>query len=91
MAVRLSREESGRVWVVLLGVLFGVGCLILGVVAAVLVSYGQPVCFDELKRPVPCSTIPVVSVPEPVAWEVAIAVLCLAAIYGWVWCGRGKR
>lgn len=91
MAVRLSREESGRVWVFLLGMVFGVGCLILGVVVAVMVSYGQSLCFDELKRPVPCSTIPVVSVPEPVAWELVLAVLCLVAMYGWVWCGRRKR
>lgn len=44
-------------------------------------------CFDALKQPIPC----VVRVPEPAAWELVLAVLCLVAMYGWVWCGRRKR
>lgn len=44
-------------------------------------------CFDALKNPIPC---PVVTVPEPWAWEIAVVGLVIALLWGWkTW--REKR
>lgn len=40
-------------------------------------------CFDAMKRVVPC---PVVTVPEPVAWEIAVVGIVLVLVWWW-----GKR
>ena len=45
-------------------------------------------CFDSLKNPIPC---PVVTVPEPVAWEVALAVIAVVGFQLAAWWLRRRR